>query len=91
MTTNQKFQAATAGFLGGALLGALVWDAQMRRSRRDLYNPSPWRRLAALGHLAGEPGLDTMRVLTDYMDWEQHAGLKRRAGRLLSRMQIRLD
>ena len=91
MSTGHKLQATAAGFLGGALLGALVWDAQMRRSRRDLYSQNPWRRLAALGHLAGEPGLDTMRVLTDYVDWEKHAGLKRRASRMLARMQIRLD
>lgn len=91
MSSTRKLQAATAGFLGGALLGAVAWSTQIRRSRRDLYSPSPWRRLAALGYLAGEPGLDTIRVLTDYLDWEKHAGLRRRAVRLRSRMQIRLD
>lgn len=91
MRTSRALQAATAGFLGGAIVGAIAWNSQMHRSRRDLYNPNPWRRLAALGYLAGNPGMDTMRVLTDYMDWEKHAGLKRRAARLRSRMQIRLD
>ena len=91
MRSNRAWQAATAGFLGGAVLGAVAWGTQMHRSRRDLYNPSPWKRLAALGHLSSQPGLDTIRVLTDYLDWERHAGLRKRAARMLSRMQIRLD
>jgi hypothetical protein len=88
-------QAATAGFLGGAVIGAVAWSTQMHRSRRDLYNPSPVKRLAALGHLSGEPGLDTVRVLTEYLDWERHTGLRKRASRMLTRMltrmQLRLD
>lgn len=84
-------QAATVGFLGGALFGVVAWSTQMHRSRRDLYNPSPLKRLAALGHLSAQPGLDTVRVLTDYLDWERHAGLRKRASRVLTRMQLRLD
>jgi hypothetical protein len=84
-------QAATVGFLGGALVGVVAWSTQMHRSRRDLYNPSPFKRLAALGHLSAQPGLDTVRVLTDYLDWERHAGLRKRASRMLTRMQLRLD
>jgi len=84
-------QGAAAGFLGGALLGVVAWSTQMHRSRRDLYNPSPLKRLAALGHLSAQPGLDTVRVLTDYLDWERHDGLRKRASRMLTRMQLRLD
>ena len=92
MSNNRAaLQGATAAFVGGVLLGAIAWSTQMHRSRRDLYNPSPWKRLAALGHLSAAPGLDTVRVLTDYVDWERHPALKRRAERLLSRMQLRLD
>jgi hypothetical protein len=76
----------TAGFLGGLVLGVVVWSTQIQRSRRDLFSRNPFKRLAALGYLAGEPGLDTARILTDYLGWEQHPQLRRRAERLLRRM-----
>ncbi|HXT14028.1 MAG TPA: hypothetical protein VN706_00260 [Gemmatimonadaceae bacterium] len=83
--------AVTAGFLGGLVLGAVVWSTQIRRSRRELFSPRPLKRLAALGHLAGQPGLDSARILTDYLGWEREPALRRRAERLLRRMQARLD
>lgn len=83
--------AIAAGFLGGVVVGAVAWSAQIHRSRRELFSPQPWRRLAALGYLAGRPGLDTARLLTDYVRWEQNAPLRRRGDRLLKRMQLHLD
>jgi hypothetical protein len=78
--------AVTAAFLGGLVLGAVVWSSQIRRSRRDLFSKSPVRRLAALGYLGGQPGIDTVRILTDYVGWEQHPLLRRRAELVLRRM-----
>jgi len=83
--------AVAAGFLGGMVAGAIVWSAQIHRSRRELFSRRPWRRLAALGYLAGRPGLDTVRLLTDYVRWEQHGTLRQRGERLLKRMQRHLD
>ncbi len=83
--------AVTAGFLGGLVLGAVIWDSQMRRSRRELFNKSPVRRLAALGYLGGQPGLDTARILTDYVGWERHPLLRRRGQRALQRMYSELQ
>ena len=83
--------AVTAGFLGGLVLGAVVWDTQMRRSRRELFNKSPVKRLAALGYLGGQPGLDTARILTDYVGWERHPLLRRRGQRVLRRMHLELQ
>jgi hypothetical protein len=83
--------AVTAGFLGGLVLGAAIWDSQMRRSRRELFNKSPVRRLAALGYLGGQPGLDTARILTDYVGWERHPLLRRRGQRVLRRMHTELQ
>lgn len=83
--------AVTAGFLGGLVLGAVVWSTQMRRSRRDLFSRSPVKRLAALGYLGGRPGLDTARILTDYVGWERHPLLRRRGERVLRRMQSALQ
>jgi hypothetical protein len=83
--------AVAAGFVGGAIAGAIVWSAQIHRSRRELFSRRPWRRLAALGYLAGRPGLDTVQLLTDYVRWEQHVPLRRRGEKLLHRMQRHLD
>jgi hypothetical protein len=84
-------KAVTIGFLGGLVLGAAVWNSQMRRSRRELFSKSPWKRLAALGYLSGQPGLETARLLTDYVGWERHPALKRRGERVLRRITSDLD
>jgi hypothetical protein len=80
----------TAGFLGGLIIGLLVWSTQIRRSRRDLFSRSPVRRLAALGYIGGNPGVDAARLLTEYLQWERRPSLRRRAERLLRRMQAEL-
>lgn len=80
----------TAGFLGGLIIGLLLWSAQMRRCRRDLFSRSPVRRLAALGYIGGRPSVDAARLLTEYVSWERQPSLRRRAERLLRRMQSRL-
>ena len=84
-------RALAVGFLAGVALGAVAWSAQIHRSRRELFSKHPVRRLAALGYLNGQPGLDTARLLTDYVGWERHPGLRRRAERILSRMKSNLD
>lgn len=81
----------TAGFVGGLLVGALVWSIQMRRSRRELFSPNRVRRLAALGYLSGRPGVETARLLTDYLQWEPQPALRRRAELVLRRMKIYLE
>ena len=91
MSSRKRTAAVTAGFLGGLVLGAVIWSTQMKRSRRDLFSKSPFRRLAALGHLGGQPGLDTARILTDYVGWERHPALRRRAEQLLRRMHSELQ
>jgi hypothetical protein len=49
------------------------------------------KRLAALGYLSGQPGLDTVRILTDYVGWERNPALRRRGERVLRRLQTHLD
>jgi hypothetical protein len=89
--TNQRREAVAAGFIGGLILGAVVWSAQIHRSRRELFSRNPVKRLAALGSLSAHPGLDTARILTEYVGWERHPGLRRRGERLLRRVQSNLD
>lgn len=83
-------RALSAAFVGGIVAGLVIWSVQMRRCRRDLFSPKPLRRLAALGYLAGQPGVESAQILTEYVAWEQQATLRKRAQRLLSRMQRRL-
>jgi hypothetical protein len=88
--TTRRGEAVAAGFIGGLILGAVVWSAQIQRSRRELFSRSPVKRLAALGHLGAHPGLDTARILTEYVGWERHPRLRRRGERLLRRMHSNL-
>lgn len=80
----------TAAFLTGLVAGLVVWSLQIRRSRRALFSRSPVRRLAALGHLAGQPGAESIQLLTEYLRWESRPMLRRRAERILGRMERRL-
>ncbi len=91
MITQRAGKALAVGFLGGIALGVVIWSTQIRRSRRELFSKYPVRRLAALGYLNGRPSLDTARILTDYVGWERHPGLKRRGERILRRMHSYLD
>lgn len=91
MSARRHATAITAGFFGGLVLGAVVWSAQIQRSRRELFSKQPVKRLAALGYLSGHPGLDTMRILTDYVGWERHPRLRRRGERILRQMHAHLD
>ena len=91
MRARESGAAVTAGFLGGLVLGAFVWSAQIQRSRRELFSRSPVKRLAALGYLSGRPGLDSVRILTEYVAWERTPALRRRAQRLLRHMHSHLD
>jgi hypothetical protein len=82
-------KAVTAGFLGGLIIGLLLWSSEMQRSRRNLFSRSPVRRLAALGYIGGRPSVETVRLLTEYVSWEPRPALRRRAERLLRRMRER--
>ena len=84
---------ASRGLLvaGGAVVGtAAGWVLAQRRferHRRDLFHRNPLRRMGALGFLAGQNGLETVRLLRDYLRWESHPMLRRRGTALLQRME----
>jgi hypothetical protein len=71
--------------------GLVLWGMQVERSRRDLFSRSPVRRLAALGFLGGRPGVETARLLADYVQWEARPALRKRGQLLLRRMKAYLD
>ena len=62
--------AVALGVAGGAALGWLLAQRHMREHQEDLFSPRPLRRLAALGHLAASEGVETVRLLRDYLEWE---------------------
>jgi hypothetical protein len=87
---RQSGGLVTAGFVGGVVAGLVVWSMQMQRSRRDLFSRNAVKRLAALGYLAGQPSLETAQLLTEYLRWENKPVLRKRAERLLKRMNKQL-
>ena len=91
MSTNLRLRHGALGFAGGLAVGLVVWGMQVQRSRRELFSRSPIRRLAALGYLAGQPGVESARVLADYLSWETQPILRRRGQLVLRRMEAYLD
>ena len=83
-----------AWFLGaltaGVVVGALLAQRTMGRWKSSLFSPRPLRRLAALGYLSGHPGPEAVRVLRDYLTWEEHPTLRRRAELIVHRMEQKL-
>lgn len=79
--------AVAAGFLAGAVLA----QRSMGKWRTALFSARPLRRLAALGYLSGHPGLEAVQVLRDYLAWEEHPALRRRAEAIVRRMEAQLS
>jgi hypothetical protein len=74
----------------GLVIGAALAQRSMGRWRSALFSARPLRRLAALGYLSGHPGVETVRVLRDYLAWEEHPALRRRAEAMVRRMEAKL-
>ncbi len=78
--------------LAASALGVLFVRDQMSRHRRDLFSSRPLRRLAALGYIAGdEPSVDTVRLLRDYIAWEQQPLIRRQAIQILNKVERNLE
>ena len=83
-------RALLVGLGLGAVLGTALAQASMGRHRRDLFSAHPLRRLSALGYLNGHPSVEGVRLLRDYLAWEQHPMLRRRAEGIVRRMEAKL-
>ncbi|MFO7894695.1 MAG: hypothetical protein R6U63_13250 [Longimicrobiales bacterium] len=78
--------------LAASALGVIFVRDQMSRHRRDLFSSRPLRRLAALGYIAGgEPSVDAVRLLRDYIAWEQQPLIRRQAIQVLNKMEQNLE
>lgn len=80
----------TASLAVGLVTGWVLVQQRLERHRRDLFSRHPMRRLAALGFLAGQHGVDTVRLLQDYLSWERQPMLRRRAEAIVRRMEATL-
>jgi hypothetical protein len=78
------------GFLGGFAAGLLLWSREQHVRKRDLFSTRPMRRFAALSYLRGQRTPETAHLLKDYIRWEQRPDFRRRARRLLDRVERQL-
>ncbi len=76
--------------MAGAMAGWTLAQRRLATHQRDLFSPRPLRRLAALGFLAGQTGVDTIRLLRDYLAWERQPMLRRRAQSILRGLEATL-
>lgn len=85
-----RLKAALLGVGIGTALGTMLAQLSMGRHRQDLFSRHPLRRLSALGYLNGHPSVEGVRLLRDYLGWERHPILKRRAEQIARRMEGKL-
>ncbi len=75
-----------------AAISVLVLRDQVSRHRKNLFDSNPFRRFAALEHLAGEPAsVGAVTLLRDFSAWEARGLLRNRAGSILARMEDELQ
>lgn len=84
---SRKYQWFLAGLAGGMVAGLTTWAGAQHAYRRDLFSRHPLRRLAALGHLSGQPTVATAHLLREYIAWETRPMLRGRAVRLLKHVE----
>jgi hypothetical protein len=87
---HTRTKALVVGFALGAALGVVLAQQSMGRHRRDLFSVRPLRRLSAIGYLSGHPSVEAVRLLRDYVAWEQSPVLRRRAETVVRRMEASL-
>ena len=85
-----KVKALFIGLGVGAAVGAMLAQQSIGRHRRDLFSDRPLRRLSALGYLNSSPSVDSVHLLHDYLAWETHPVLRRRAKAVVKRMEAKL-
>jgi hypothetical protein len=81
--------ALVASFVG-LITGVGLAQHSINRYRRALFSARPLKRLSALGYLSAHPSVETVRLLRDYIAWEQQPMLRRRAEAIAGRMESKL-
>ena len=88
--TNFRARYLAVGFVGGVAAGSLVWNRLQHNCRRELFNRSAFRRVAALGYLRARPSVNTARILREYIAWEPRPILRQRGARILKTLETAL-
>ncbi len=83
----RKGSLLSFGVIGGFVAGFALWSRQQHVDRQSLFSRNPVRRLAALGYLRTQPDEQTVTLLREYLAWEPKPELRRRARRLLRRVE----
>lgn len=78
------------GFVGGIAAGTMVWNRLQHNCRRELFNRSALRRIAALGYLRARPSVSTAQILKEYIAWEPRPILRQRGARILKNLEATL-
>jgi hypothetical protein len=78
---------AAGGVAVGAAAGWFIAQRRFAAHRRALFDRRSDRRRAALGFLAGQGSVGTIRLLRDYLAWERLPALRRRAEVVVRRME----
>ena len=89
MRRSRTFMMASATLLGLAS-GWLLAQGRQAHHRADLFSVRPVKRFAALGFLAGQQSVETLRLLRDYLTWETVPLLRRRADTIVRKLEARL-
>jgi len=88
---DKKIRNTGMAVLAAAAAGAVaVWVIrdQLQRHSRDLFSPSIFRRLAALGYMAkADATVDHINLMKDFVAWESREALRRRAQAIVERME----
>lgn len=87
---GRRWTVLIGGLGVGLLTGTLLAQQSITRHRRALFSRRSLRRLSALGYLSTHPGVETVRVLRDYIAWESQPMLRRRAEMIARRMEAKL-
>ena len=85
-----KTRALIIGLAVGTTAGALLAQHSVARHRQQLFSGRPLRRLSALSYLSSHPSVDAVYLLQDYLAWERHPVLRRRAEAVVRRMEAKL-
>jgi hypothetical protein len=83
--------AVLFGVVAGAAVGWTLAQRHLGRHQEDLFSARPLRRLAALGGIEAAGEVESVRVLHDYLAWERHPVLRRRALAIIRRLEAALS
>ncbi len=85
-----RTRALLVALVAGVVVGGMLAQHSINRYRRALFSSRPLKRLSALGYLSARPSVETVRLLRDYVAWEQQPMLRRRAEAIVRRMEAKL-